>query len=239
MSVPLPIAVMLVEDHKTMLWGLQRLVGDAHTGMRVVASATNTAEAREKFAALVVAPDVVLLDLDLAGESSLPLVTELLAAGARRVLMLTGSHDTAMLDAAVRAGARGVVGKDAPAEQVLKAIEKVHGGELWLDNDTLVRLLVASAPPAPVPPVALRRDPEQLKQDSLTGRELEVIQALVAGNGAANRAIAARLFISEHTLRNHLVAIYRKLDVKSHLELYVYALRHRLAGEAEAGLRAD
>jgi len=131
------------------------------------------------------------------------------------------------------------VGKDAPAEQVLKAIEKVHGGELWLDNDTLVRLLVASAPPAPVPPVAVRRDPEQLKQDSLTGRELEVIQALVAGNGAANRAIAARLFISEHTLRNHLVAIYRKLDVKSHLELYVYALRHHLAGEAEAGLRAD
>lgn len=239
MTAPMPIAVMLVEDHKTMLWGLQRLIGEAHTGMRVAACATSPAEARERVGAA--APDVVLLDLDLGGEHSLSLVPDLLAAGARRVLMLTGSRDTALLDAAVRAGARGVIGKDAPAEQVLKAIEKVHGGEVWLDNDTLVRLLVASNPPPPAPAPVVRRNPEQEKLASLTQRELGVIQALVAGNGAANRAIAASLFISEHTLRNHLVAIYRKLDVKSHLELYVYALRHRLAGEgtAEASLRAD
>ena len=222
-----PIDVMLVEDHKTMLWGLQRLIGEPHTGMRVVATATTSEEARARVRESP--PDVVLLDLDLGGESSLPLVTDLLAAGAKRVLMLTGSRDTVMLDAAVRAGARGVVGKDAPAEQVLKAIEKVHGGEVWLDNETMIRMLSANmqaAAPAP------RRDPERDKQASLTARELGVIQALVAGNGASNRVIAERLFISEHTLRNHLVAIYRKLEVNSHLELYVYALRHHLGGAA-------
>ena len=228
-----PIAVMLVEDHKTMLWGLQRLIGDGHTGMRVAATATNAMEARARVAEA--APDVLLLDLDLGGECSLPLVTELLELGARRILMLTGSRDTALLDAAVRAGARGVVLKDAPAEQVLKAIEKVHGGELWLDNDTLVRLLVAA--PAALPP--LRRDPDQNKLDSLTARELGVVQALVAGNGAPNKAIAEHLFISEHTLRNHLVAIYRKLDVSSHLELYVYALRHNIGGGELPPARAD
>ena len=122
-----------------------------------------------------------------------------------------------------------------PPNKSSKAIEKVHGGELWLDNDTLVRLLVAA--PAALP--AVRRDPEQDKLDSLTARELGVVQALVAGNGASNKAIAERLFISEHTLRNHLVAIYRKLDVNSHLELYVYALRHHLDGDDAAPARAD
>lgn len=219
-----PIDVMLVEDHKTMLWGLQRLIGDAGAGMRVVATATTSAEALAQIPHKP--PDVVLMDLDLGGESALPLVAELLARGARRVLLLTGSRDTALLDAAVRAGARGVVGKDAPAEQVLKAIDKVHAGELWLDNDALLRLL------APAPPLArgMHRNPEQEKIDSLTLRELAVVQAVVEGNGAANKIIAKHLFISEHTLRNHLVAIYRKLDVGSHLELYMYALRHRIGG---------
>ena len=226
------IEVMLVEDHKTMLWGLQRLVGDAHNGMRVVASATSAEEARTRLAAT--GADVVLLDLDLGGECSLPLSPELLAGGAGRILVLTGSRDAALLDAAVRAGARGVVGKDAPAEQVLKAIEKVHAGELWLDNDTLVRLLVA----APAAAVAARADPERDKMATLTARELTIIRALVAASGASNRAIAESIFISEHTLRNHLVAIYRKLDVKSRLELYVYALRHHL-GSDDGPARAD
>lgn len=238
MSEPRPpphaatITVMLVEDHKTMLWGLQRLIGDSHAGMRVGACAVNVDEARAKVEGC--APDVLVLDLDLAGESSLPLVGELLAHGARRILILSGSRDARLLDAAVRAGARGVVGKDAPAEQLLKAIEKVHAGELWLDNDTLVRLLVATAQPAP----PVQPDPEKEKQSGLTARELKVIEALVVGSGASNRAIAERLFISEHTLRNHLVAIYRKLDVKSHLELYVYALRHQLVA-APGPVRID
>ncbi|MEO7576039.1 MAG: response regulator transcription factor [Massilia sp.] len=226
------IDVILVEDHKTMLWGLQRLVGDAHTGMRVVATASRADEARARVAEF--GADVVLLDLDLDGYCALPLIPELLAGGARRVLVLTGTRDEALLDAAVRAGARGVVGKDAPAEQVLKAIEKVHAGEVWLDNDTLVRLLVAANPAA----VAPRADPERDKQASLTARELRIIQALVAASGASNRAIAESLFISEHTLRNHLVAIYRKLDVKSRLELYVYALRHHLGDDDDARARA-
>ena len=133
------IGVMLVEDHKTMLWGLQRLVEDGHTGMRIVATATSAAEAMERIAGCT--PDVVLLDLDLDGTCSLDLLPALLENGVTKVLIFTGSRDQSLLDRAVRAGVRGVLRKDASAEAVLKAIEKVHGGELWIDHAALTRLL--------------------------------------------------------------------------------------------------
>jgi DNA-binding CsgD family transcriptional regulator len=66
---------------------------------------------------------------------------------------------------------------------------------------------------------------------SLTGRERKIIQMIVEGQGAANKVLAARLFISEHTLRNHLTSIYNKLDVANRLELYVYAVKHQLGSE--------
>lgn len=223
-----PIAVMLVEDHKTMLWGLQRLVADGHTGMRVVATATTAAEARLRIAECI--PDVVLLDLDLNGICSLALMPDLVANGITKILILTGSRDQVLLDSAVRAGARGVLRKDAPAESVLKAIEKVHGGELWLDHAALTRLLgEMTAPPPP-----RKVDPEAKNREALTGREHDIIEAVIAGNGASNRALAESLFISEHTLRNHLVSIYRKLGVKNRLELYVYAIKHRLGAAGDA-----
>lgn len=223
-----PIAVMLVEDHKTMLWGLQRLIADGHTGMRVVATATTAIEARLRIAEC--APDVVLLDLDLNGICSLALMPDLMANQITKILILTGSRDQLLLDSAVRAGARGVLRKDAPAESVLKAIEKVHGGELWIDHAALTRLFGEMTAPAPPRKI----DPEGKKQEALTAREQQIIQAVIAGSGASNRALAESLFISEHTLRNHLVAIYRKLGVKNRLELYVYAIKHHMGDDSVA-----
>lgn len=228
---PPTIGVMLVEDHKTMLWGLQRLVEDGHTGMRVIATATSVAEALDRIAEC--RPDVVLLDLDLDGTCSLELVPALLANGLTKVLIFTGSRDQLLLDRAVRAGVRGLLRKDASAEAVLKAIEKVHGGELWIEHAALTRLLgELTLPEAP-----RKADPDAARQAALTAREQQIINAVVAGNGALNRSLAERLFISEHTLRNHLVSIYRKLGVKNRLELYVYALKHHL-GEEDAPLFA-
>lgn len=220
------IGVMLVEDHKTMLWGLQRLVGDGDTGMRVIATATSAAEALERIAECT--PDVVLLDLDLDGTCSLNLLPALMANGVSKILILTGSRDQALLDAAVRAGARGVLRKDGPAEQVLKAIKKVNEDEMWIEHATLTRLLGELTRPA----APRKTDPEAKKQASLTAREYQIIQAIVAGNGALNRALAESLLIGENTLRNHLVSIYKKLEVANRLELYVYATKHRLVERA-------
>jgi DNA-binding NarL/FixJ family response regulator len=214
------ISILLVDDHKTMLWGLERLIESEHNGMRVVGCATNRAEALDLAARH--SPDIILLDLDLGGDCSLDFLPALLVSGVSRALVFTGMRDQAVLDRAIVAGARGVLRKDAPAEVVLRAIEKVHQGEMWLAHDIMARifgqLTRPQAPPAP--------DPELEKLASLTAKERKIVDAIVRGNGMSNKALAESLFISEHTLRNYLVTIYRKLDVNNRLELYVFASSH-------------
>jgi two-component system nitrate/nitrite response regulator NarL len=218
-----PIRVMLVDDHNTMLWGLQRLLEAPECNMRVVGSATTLEAAHEQLARCQ--PDVVLLDLDLDGVCAISLLPDLLAREGTRVLIFTGSRDQALLDRAIRGGARGLLRKDAPAEHVIKAIAKVHEGELWIDHAMMARVLQdLTRPPAP-----RKIDPEAERLATLTAREHKIIASVVAGNGALNRSLAQSLFISEHTLRNHLVSIYKKLGVANRLELYVYAVKHHLA----------
>ncbi|OUL98496.1 response regulator [Variovorax sp. JS1663] len=215
------IGVMVVDDHQTMLWGLSRLIDGEQPRMRVVGTARSCDEALAQAGHL--APDVILLDLDLDGRSALDILPGLLSNTASRALVLTGERRQGTLDQAVLQGARGVLRKDASAEQVLQAIERVHRGELCVDGDTMGRVftefLAARAP---------RIDPEAEKQASLTCKERKIIFAVVQGNGASTKALANKLFITEHTLRNHLCSIYQKLGVANRLELYVYAMKHQL-----------
>ncbi|GAA4338894.1 response regulator transcription factor [Variovorax defluvii] len=215
------IGVMVVDDHQTMLWGLSRLIDGEQPRMRVVGTARSCDEALAQAPGL--APDVILLDLDLDGRSALDILPGLLLGTASRALILTGERQQSTLDQAVLKGARGLLRKDASAEQVLQAIERVHQGELCLDGETMGRVfsefLAARTP---------RVDPEAEKQAALTCKERKIIAAVVQGNGASNKALANKLFITEHTLRNHLCSIYQKLDVGNRLELYVYAMKHQL-----------
>lgn len=222
------IRVMLVDDHKTMLWGLERLIEGEKSRMEVVGTACNCDEALAQVDKL--APDVILLDLDLGGKSGLDILPALLVNGVSRVLVLTATHEPATLNQAVLRGARGVMRKDASAELVLKAINKVHLGELWLDREMLGRVLGEF-----MNPITTRKpDPEAVKKAALTAKERKIIDAVIEGSGALNKALAQRLFISEHTLRNHLTSIYQKLGVSNRLELYVYAVKHQL-GSAHSG----
>lgn len=224
------IKVMIIDDHPTMLWGLDKLINGEKPKMEVVATARSPEEALEKLARKgLETPDIVLLDLDLDGKSGLDLLPRLLQSPATRVLILTGERKQAVLDQAVQKGARGILRKDASAEHVLKAIEKTHEGELWLDRTTLGRVFTEFMDPA----AAAKQDPEAEKLASLTTRERKIIQMIVDGQGASNKELAQRLFISEHTLRNHLTSVYHKLDIGNRLELYVYAVKHQLGVEAE------
>jgi DNA-binding NarL/FixJ family response regulator len=144
-----------------------------------------------------------------------------------RVLIFTGSRDDALLDRAIRGGARGMLRKDAPAELVIKAVTKVSEGELWIEHTMMARVFNDLTRPA-----APKADPEAQRLGTLTPREHKIITSIVRGNGALNRSLAQSLFISEHTLRNHLVSIYKKLGVANRLELYVYAVKHHL-GESD------
>ena len=225
------IRVLLVEDHQTMLWGLQKLIEAEAPRMAVAGMARTCAEALEGAARL--APDVILLDLDLGGVSMTEFLPELLAKGAARALVLTAAHHPDTLDLAVRRGARGILHKEVTAEHVIKAIEKIHRGELWFDAETMDRVfgeLLGARRPAPP-------DPAREKYASLTARERAIVSAAVEHSGSANHVVAERLFISEHTLRNHLTSIYRKLAVSNRLEMYVYAIRHGLAQPDAGGQR--
>jgi DNA-binding NarL/FixJ family response regulator len=114
--------------------------------------------------------------------------------------------------------------KDASAEQVLDAIERVYNGELCVDAQTMGRVF-SELTSAKKPPKA---DPEVARQASLTQKERDIIRTVVRGSGACNKTLAAQTFVTEHTLRNHLTSIYQKLDVANRLELYIYAVKHHL-----------
>jgi DNA-binding NarL/FixJ family response regulator len=224
MSAASPIRVFLIDDHRTILWGLEKLIESGNPSMRVVGSATGYAAAAKLLEQA--SPDVIVLDLDLGQESGLDAIPKLLATSKAKILVLTGLRDESVRHNAVLAGARGVVEKEARAETILAAIAKVHEGEIWLDRAATGRLLVevsrknaARATPTP----------EQRKIAALTVREREIIALTTANAGATAKTIAEKLHISEHTLRNHLTSIYEKLGVANRLELFAFAHQHKLA----------
>lgn len=221
-----PIRVFLIDDHRSILWGLERLIESGTPPMKVVGSATNHAEALKSLDGT--SPDVILLDIDLGKENGIDIIPKLIgAAASAKILVLTGLRDKSVHDKAVLAGARGVVEKEAPAQTILTAIEKVHEGQLWVDRSAASRIFVEfsrrGAPQAP--------DPEQHKIASLTERERQIVAGIAADAGGTAKTIAGRLHISEHTLRNHLTAIYDKLGVANRLELFAYAHKHDLTQE--------
>jgi two-component system nitrate/nitrite response regulator NarL len=215
------IGVLLVEDHRCVLWGLERLIDGESPRMRVVGTAHNRTEALG--AVRMAVPDIVLLDLDLNGENSLDFLPQLLQQGEARVLVLTGSRDSAMHERAIFNGARGIVLKDEPADTLIKAIDRVHEGELWLDRATTGRVFSTFANGG-----ARRLDPEAQKIATLTPKERRIVSAICEQRGAKSLSVAHSLHMSEHTLRNHLTSIYSKLDVRNRVELVIYALEHEL-----------
>jgi DNA-binding NarL/FixJ family response regulator len=219
------IRVFLIDDHRSILWGLEKLIETAKPAMQVVGSATSYVQALKLLPEA--APDVILLDLDLGEENGLHAIPQLLAASpATKILVLTGLRDEAVHHSAVLAGARGVIEKEARAESILSAITKVNQGEIWLDRATTGKLLVE---------ISRKMDGRNAvdsagrKIAALTIREREIITVTVTNAGATAKTIAEKLRISEHTLRNHLTSIYEKLGVANRLELFAFAHEHKLA----------
>jgi len=218
-GVSSPIRILLVDDHRTVLWGLERLIETANPPMAVVGQATTRAELFE--VVTCANPDVIVLDLDLNGENALDSLEELGDRTPARVLVLTSTSDPDVHQQAVMQGARGVVHKQEAADVLLRAIEKVHAGEIWLDRNSLGRVVHALSR-------GQKSDPEAAKIASLTPRERHIIATVLREKGARNKVLAEKLHISEHTLRNNLTAIYSKLEVGGRFELYLYASTHRL-----------
>jgi DNA-binding NarL/FixJ family response regulator len=166
--------------------------------------------------------DVLVIDLDSYFEQAL--LEELPRHPETRVVLLTSSQDKDMLDQSIISGVRGIVRRQDPPEVLLKAVEKVHHGELWIDRSATARIFMELVRQK----AGEDNDPDRAKISTLTTREREMIRAVACDTGVPGKVIASRLCISEHTLRNHLSSIYSKLGLNNRLDLYAFATRHRL-----------
>lgn len=217
-AISAPIRVLIVDDHAVVRAGLRMLI-DQDTDMKVISVAGNRSEALA--AAASDPPNIIILDLVLGEEDGLSLLPELRAVAPHsRVLVLTGLRSSESQRQAMRAGAMGIVLKEHAVEVLIKAIKKVHHGEVWLDRLTIGSVLQEMTGEK-------QADPDQEKIATLTEREREVVS--LVGEGLKNKQIAAKLFISETTVTHHLSSVFSKLAVSDRLELIIYAFRHGLA----------
>ncbi|MFD5826221.1 response regulator [Lentzea sp. NPDC060358] len=186
------IRLLVVDDHPVVRDGLTSMFA-RDPDFEVVGEAGDGAEAVRLAGAL--RPDVVLMDLRMPGVDGITATRELIGSGAN-VLVLTTYDNDGDVVAAVEAGATGYLLKDAPRDELLRAVRATARGEAVL---------------APAAAAMLMKRVRSAAAPVLSQRELEVLR-LVAG-GATNREVAAGLFITEATVKSHLLNIYGKLDV--------------------------
>jgi two-component system nitrate/nitrite response regulator NarL len=216
-----PVQVYLVAP-AMVCWGLERLVQTGRPRMELAGTAFSIADALPAMEKHV--PDIIVADIDAGLEG----LAELHRKVRANILVVSGPQDVSLLDRAVLSGVRGVVKKSDPPAILLKAIEKVHEGELWIDRGATSRIFMEMGRQNG----AQANDPEKNKIATLTSRERQTIAAVSGDPSAPAKVIARRLCISEHTLRNHLTSIYAKLELSSRLDLYAYANRHSLNKQA-------
>jgi DNA-binding NarL/FixJ family response regulator len=195
------LRVLVVDDHDVVQWGFRVLLGEQPWVERCLAARTG-AEALALLPTLK--PDVALVDLFLVGESGADVCDSIRRASpATRVLLISGAGR--MSPAAARAaGASGFVSKDLEAREVVRAVRTVGLG-------------MTVFPPKSDQPAPL-----------LSEREREVLDLIAAGS--TNREIAARLFLSPHTVKEHTSALYRKLNARNRAEAVRRAQRVGLLG---------
>jgi DNA-binding NarL/FixJ family response regulator len=174
-------------------------------------------------------PDVLVLDLD--DGYGAEAMAELYDRTRVKILVVTSVGDSALLDRLLAVGVRGVLKKREAPAMLLKAIEKLHDGELWVDQATTERMFMDMARPR----AHTVQAEERSRIAALTLRERQTIAAVASDASAPAKVIAGRLCISEHTLRNHLTSIYSKLGLSSRLDLYAYATKHELNKPGGAG----
>ena len=189
-----PIRVLIVDDHPVVRDGLRGMFS-GEPGFEVAGEAADGGEAVALAQSLQ--PDVILMDLHMPNVDGVSAIRQLAEQGSEaRVLVLTTYDQDSYVLPAIEAGATGYLLKDAPGEELLRAVRAVAQGETILSPSVAGRL------------VDQVRNPQQ---DALSQRELEIL-ALVAA-GTTNREIARELFISEATVKSHLLHIYEKLEV--------------------------
>lgn len=189
-----PIRLLIVDDHPVVRDGLRGIFSGEPT-YEVLGEAADGAEAVAMAEKL--RPDVILMDLHMPGMDGVKAIRELVKRGSpARILVLTTYDQDSYVLPAIEAGATGYLLKDAPREELMRAVRAVAEGKTVLSPSVAGKL------------VSQVRGPQR---EALSPREMEILRLIAAGN--TNREIARKLFISEATVKTHLLHIYEKLGV--------------------------
>jgi DNA-binding NarL/FixJ family response regulator len=203
MSDSAPIRVFCVDDHPLMREGIAAVIRN-EPDMLLVGEASSGHEAIQGFRDH--RPDITLMDLrlpDIGGiDAMIAIRTEFANA---RIIMLTTFEGDVEIQRALQAGAHGYMLKSMPRKQLVETIRKVHGGKKH------------------IPPEVLGHLAEHLSDDALSNREIEVLQKIAGGN--RNSDIAAKLFISEETVKGHVKHIMEKLGARDRTEAVAIGIR--------------
>jgi DNA-binding NarL/FixJ family response regulator len=201
------IRVLIADDHGVIRDGLSRLL-EAAEGIEVAGVAADGQEVVARAAEL--APDVVLMDLDMPGADGIEATRRIVAGDAAPVvLVLTSFSDQPRILGAIEAGAVGYLLKDASSADVVAGIRAAARGESPLDPRAARAVLNARAAPDPLA--------------GLSPREREVLELLL--DGLPNKLIARRLEISEKTVKSHLTRIFREIGVTDRTQAALWAQR--------------
>jgi DNA-binding NarL/FixJ family response regulator len=200
------IRVLIADDHVTVLEGLAAIIG-RQPDMMVVAEAADGQEAVDLWTEHH--PDVTLLDLRMPTLDGVGVIENIRKqdASARVIVLTTYDSDTEILRA-IKAGTKAYLLKDARREELLDCIRRVNRGETCIPASLAEKLAAG------------------LSSESLTGRELNVLELLAQGK--SNKEIGVNLYISETTVKSHLRSIFRKLNVLSRTEAITVASRRGL-----------
>ena len=200
------IRVLIADDHVTVTAGLASIIG-MQPDMMVIAEGANGREAVDLWRTH--RPDVALLDLRMPVLDGVGAIAEIHKEDAAvRVIVLTTYDTDNDIYRAIKAGARGYILKDAHRDELLESIRRVSRGETC------------------IPPSLLEKLAAGVSNETLTGRELDVLTLLARGK--ANKEIGANLYISETTVKAHLRSIFAKLNVLSRTEAIAAASRRGL-----------
>jgi DNA-binding NarL/FixJ family response regulator len=220
--------MLIVDDHALFRQGLCNVLG-LEADIEIVAEASDGEEALKKIAAL--RPDVVLLDLNLPKLNGMEVVKRVKNKYPDvQVVILTIYEDEYCMLEVIRAGAMGFLLKDIEPAMLIKAIHMVNDGKYVVDptlTGKFVELIGLSSQPVQLMPHRF-----QTRSERLTVREMDILRLLM--HGLSNQEIAARIYLSEKTIKNHLTSVFRKLAVSDRTQAVLYAIKHKIIEEPVA-----
>ena len=211
------IRVVIADDHTIVREGLKQLLGAA-TDLEVVG------EARDGHEALKIVRDtefdVLLLDLSMPGKGGMELIRHVRDEKPKvRIVVLSMHAEHQYAVRAIKTGASGYLTKDSATTQLVAAIRKVAGGGAFISAEVAEQLALSAMPHAEGPPHA-----------SLSNREYQIFQFLVAGKSVSD--IALQLTLSVKTVSTHKARLMEKMGLANQAELVHYAIRHRLVDDS-------